>query len=337
MAAVIYTCPPVEGIFMFPLQIELGIYAGMYLLFFLFVGVPVLAMVLVAARWSRFGTQLGLLRRRLGMSRPLGWAMGLVAAAGISAPFAVGSPPLDEPGELWFALGGVLYVSGVLVGGWALARRDHLRLIEETPTTDTGGYTQPGDVVELEGEAVSYEEPLTAPVTGEPALAYRYKVEERRAMGRRSHWVPVDHGRDGVRFAVDDGSGPAVVDPSDARLDFQDPEYFRVGSDEEAPEQIRSLNGSISEVDESDRVRYTEERIVPGESAYVLGEVVDSISSDGRTATVVGDGDTPLIVADRSEESLKRRLRWLVVYGGPGSVVATLAGFGVLLWLAGVV
>lgn len=320
---------------MFALQLGLGVYAVVAALLVLFVGVPVLALAAVLSRWGRLGTQLGLLRRRLGMSRSLGWAVGLLVVAGSVVPFAVGAPPTAGSGELELALAGVLYGGGVFVGGWALARRDHLRLIRETPTTDSGGPLQPGAVVELDGEAAVYDSTLTAPVSGADALAYRYRVEEHRWMGRHRAWVPVDHGSDAVAFEVDDGSGPALVAPEGARLDLHDANQVTVAADEQPPEPVRTLTESVDAVDDGDRVRYRERRLDPGDTAYVLGEAVDRPSPDDLSRTVVAEGAAPFVVADRSEESLERRLRWLVVYGGPGGAVAAVAGFGLMLRLAG--
>lgn len=321
---------------MFPLQLELGFYSVLVVVFALFVGLPMLGVTALLARWGRLGTQLALLRRRLGMSRPVGWAVALVSVAGLAVAFAAGGT-LPEESDFAFALAAVLYVGGVLVVGWALARRDHYRLVRETATTDAGGYADPGDVVEFEGEAVAAGDPPTGPVTGEPALAYRYRVDDRRWMGRRSSWVPVDHGGDAVRFAVDDGSGSALVDPGGARLDLRDTERVRVDEGEAPPPAAGELVERVDAVDEDDRVRFTERRLAPGDTVYVLGEVVDRVDEDGEVVTVVGDGETPLVVADHPEEALQRRLRLLVAYGGPGGAVAAVLGFGLLLWLAGAV
>lgn len=311
------------------------VFGSMFVVFLAVVAVPVLAIAVVLARWTRMGTQLGLLRRRLGMSRPLGWAVGLAMLGGFLLPFVVGDPPVDEPGELWFVVAGVLHLGGIFVAGWALARRDHLRLIRETPTTETGSTLQPGDLVELEGEAAPAEETLTAPVTGEPCIAYRYRVEDRRWAGRHHTWVTVDHGRGSVPLTVDDGTGRAYVDPQGARLELHDVEVVTVDDDEQPPEPVRELNESVPAVDDGDRARYREWRLDPGETAYVLGVVEDYPTADDLGRTVVADGSGPFIVADRGEEKLKRSLRLLVVYGGPGGAVAAVAGMWWMLRLAG--
>lgn len=299
---------------------------------------PVLAVALVLARWFRLGTQLGLLRRRTGMSRPLGWAVGLATTGGFIAPFVAGDPPVEGPGELSFALAAVLYGGGVFFAGYALARRDYRRLVRGTPTTDTGAALQPGELVELEGEATPAHDPVAAPVTGEPCLAYRYRVDEHRFAGRRNVWAPVDYGRGGARFEVDDGSGPTTVDPAGARLDLHDAEAFVLDADEERPAPVRELNETIQEADPDDRLRYREWRLDPGETAYVLGVAEDRASADhlGRVVVGQGDGSGPFVVADRGEELLKRRLRLVVAYGGPGGALAAVAGLWWMLSLAGV-
>lgn len=318
---------------MLPLQLAPALFGGFVLLLVLFVLVPMVVLVALLVRWGRLGTQLGLLRRQLGMSRPLGWAVALVALAGLAIGFGAGGAAAED--DLPFALAAVLYTGGVFVGGWALARREHYRLVRATPTTDTGGHAEPGEVVEFEGEVLATDPP-TAPVSGEPTVAYRYRVDDRRWMGRRDDWVPVDHGRAAVRFAVDDGSGPAVVDPAGARLDLRAVERVRVDAEEDPPAPASELAASVDAVDDDDRVRFTERRLEPGDTAYVLGEVVDRVSADGRVRTVVGEGKAPLVVADHPEEELARRLRWLVAYGGPGGAVAAVAGLAAMLWLAGV-
>jgi hypothetical protein len=319
---------------MLPSALELGVYGLFAVALVVVVGVPMLGVTLLVARWGRLGTQFGLLRRRLGMSRPLGWALVLLAVGGFLAPFAAGSPPSEGGGEFWFVLAGVTYVAGVLAGGWALARRDLQRLVASTDPGDTGGLRQPGDHVELEGE-VTAEPPLTAPVTGEDAAAYRYRVDERRWMGRTDGWVPMAHGREATGFVVDDGSGPARVDPEGARLDLHDPDVLRVEGDEALPDPAAAFVAEVDGVDADDHLKLTEWRLAPADHAYVLGVAVDRPSADAHARTAIGDGDGPFVVADRSEAALQRRLRSLVVYGGPGGAVAAIAGLAGMLWAAG--
>lgn len=319
---------------MLPSALELGVYGFFTVMLVVFVGVPMLGVTLLLARWGRLGTQFGLLRRRLGMSKPLGWALVLAAVGGFLLPFVVGAPPEEGAAEYGFAGAGAVFVVGLFVGGWALARRDHRNLVASTETGDTGGLRQPGDVVELEGE-VAGDDPLTAPISGEDAVAYRYRVDERRWMGRTDGWVPLAHGRGATKFVVDDGSGPARVDPAGARLDLHDSEVLRAESGEDLPAPAAAFVGELDGVDADDHLKLTEWRLSPSEHAYVLGEAVDRPSADAHARTAVADGDAPFVVADRSEEALQRRLRWLVVYGGPGGAVAAIAGLAGMLWVAG--
>lgn len=320
---------------MLPSALELGVYGFFTVMLVVFVGVPMLGLTLLLARWGRLGTQFGLLRRRLGMGRPLGWALVLAGVGGFLLPFAAGSPPSEGGGEFGFVFAAAAYVVGVFVGGWALARRDHRRLVAATETSDTGGLRQPGDLVELEGE-VTDDDPLAAPVSGEDAVAYRYRVDERRWMGRRDGWVPMAHDRAATGFAVDDGSGPARVDPEGARLDLHDPEVLRVESDDDIPEPAATFVDGLDGVTADDRLKLTEWRLAPGDHAYVLGAAADRPSADAHARTAIAEGDAPFVVADRSEEALQRRLHRLVVYGGPGGAVAAVAGLAGMLWAAGV-
>lgn len=319
----------------------------------LFVVVPLLALLVALSRAFGLGEQFSLLRRRLGMSRPLGWTVGLLALGGFLATALLGDPPDEGTGEYAYALAGALWVAGVAVAGTALARLDWYR------TARTAETHARDDAVLVSGAATALEEPTTAPLSGEPALAYRYRVSEVSGWGHRRAHVPKAHAQGGVPFQLDDGSGPVVVDPAGAQLSLQ---TASVDADD-LPPSAEPVLASVDGLSAGDDLRFREWRLPPGDTATALGTVVDRPDPDvsASTAVAVADappadgadpavGDTeppghpiataadqavPHVVATGDADRFRRRLGLLVRVGGPGGVLAAAAGLVGMAWYAG--
>jgi len=323
----------------------------------LFVGVPLVVLTVALSRAFGLGEQLSLLRRRLGMSRPLGWTVGLLALVGFLVPAVLGDPPDDGAGEYAFALAGVLWVAGVVAAGTALARLDWYRHARSAAAT-TGEPHARGDAVLVAGTAEALEEPTTAPLSGEPALAYRYRVAEQVNLGRGARVLKAQ-GQGGVPFRLDDGSGPVVVDPAGAQLSLD----RAVVDDDPLPPSAEPVLASVEGLSAGDDLRFQEWRLPPGDTATALGTVVDRPDPDvsASTAAAVGDApradggppavgdpeapghpvataagqDVPHVVATGDADRFRRRLGLLVRVGGPGGAVAALAGLAGMAWVAG--
>lgn len=334
--------------------------------FLLVVLLPVIAVFGLVVTWylllQRGDSRMSLLelagyyRQRLGVSGVVGAVVvaallaGLVLAVFLQVTYRPGSEPTHVGG------GYVLYALGVVAVGLGVSHRKRFRLLRRATPADTGGHVEVGDIVELEGEVAAYDGSLTAPLSRETAVAYRSRVDQQRYTGRggnpflsNTSWVPIDHDRDGVPFAVDDASGTALVDPAGGWYEFLAGDRLRFDGDGEVPEPVRVVIDRIPEVDESDALRLTERRLAPGDTVSVVGEVTDRRSVDGQVVPVVGgDGRQP-IVATRGDapadagasaavlEDFTRRVRAAAVYGLPGGAVAMAVGLGVMLVPAGVI
>src|SRR5690554_6778645 len=87
--------------------------------------------------------------------------------------------------------GGVVLMLG---GGWlSISRWSRIRHLLDTPTSRIRSAAQ--GYVELVGVLRSGPvENLSAPLTGEPCLWWRYRIEEYRSNGKRSSWSLVERG-----------------------------------------------------------------------------------------------------------------------------------------------
>lgn len=98
---------------------------------------------------------------------------------------------------------------------WFFTCYRRLRLLEDTPTAPIG--TAPQGYIEIVGRAENLPEAtVTAPLSKDPCVWYRYSVEERRRSGRNTHWVTIDSGESAAGFLVRDDTGAAVVLPAGA-------------------------------------------------------------------------------------------------------------------------
>ena len=142
--------------------------------------------------------------------------------------------------------------------------------------------------IEVEGSAETLVETASAPYSDRTCLAYsakkKRKEREKNQDGEwETNWNTVSSPSGSVPFNVVDDTGSIAVDPAAATLGM-DSEYSRRSGD----------------------VRYSENRIDPGDSVHVIGQkraVTETRPSLGDATTYVGDGDdTPTFrITDGSE------------------------------------
>lgn len=116
-------------------------------------------------------------------------------------------------------------------------------------------------------------------------------------------------------FLVDDGTGTAYVDPSNADLVLTSGDEFEVEGGEDPPAFIREFLERETDVDpvgEYER-RYEEHRLGVGEQVRVAGETDPDATPDLEepvTAAIVDDGSAPkFLVTDDADLDLGSRMR----------------------------
>ncbi len=147
----------------------------------------------------------------------------------------------DRPRLLLMAV--VAVVSFVV---W-LAAGHRFRLVADTPTSRIA--SAPQGYVELVGLSDLHPGSMGLGLASmPPSVWYRYVVHRRTADGK---WRRVDSGRSEETFLLRDDSGTCVVDPDDAEVLSSHRRVYHMGEH-----------------------RHTVEYLSPGETLYVLGEMV---------------------------------------------------------------
>jgi len=123
-----------------------------------------------------------------------------------------------------------------------------LRAVVDHPSSRVR--SAPQGYVELRGRAVLLPGvPNIAPLSGLPCCWYRYRVEQR---DEEQRWVTIDRGECDGLFGLDDGDARCVIDPEQAQIiKVRTERWHAAGTD-----------GTL---------RYSEQRIIPGEALHVLG------------------------------------------------------------------
>ena len=162
--------------------------------------------------------------------------------------------------------GGIVLMLG---GGWlSISRWSRIRHLLDTPTSRIRSAAQ--GYVELVGVLRSGPvENLSAPLTGEPCLWWRYRIEEYRSNGKRSSWSLVERGVSEGWLCLADATGECLIDPRGAEVQ---PAFRRVWTGSlrhprgVAPGGLRRLLGL------GRKYRYSEERLHAGEPLYAIGD-----------------------------------------------------------------
>ncbi|HHJ80943.1 MAG TPA: E3 ubiquitin--protein ligase [Candidatus Tenderia electrophaga] len=176
---------------------------------------------------------------------------------------------LDPPGY-WIVLSVAVAITPLaFYFAWRNWRR--ARIIEDAPTAKVRSAHQ--GYLELEGSGrLMAGEPIIAPLTSQACLWYRYKIERKETFhtkhGNQTRWVTEREEVSDNLFYLEDDTGQCVVDPDGA--EFSSGDRLQWYGDSSWP-QNTPLQGSGS-LFSSDRYRYTEWLVLPGQPLYVIGQ-----------------------------------------------------------------
>ena len=128
-------------------------------------------------------------------------------------------------------------------------------------------------------------ERLTAPLSGRACVFYEAIVEQYHSNGKSGSWRTIIRESHGVPFALDDGTGRALVDPSGAQLAVEKDSTTRSGSFDDATpveESFLARHGMQSKGWMlNKRLRYREGALEIGETIAVCGLAVREPDPDG--------------------------------------------------------
>ena len=182
---------------------------------------------------------------------------------------------LGASGGKFFFITGVGLVLGVgfLFFAWTCLVRK--RVMQDMPTAKLRSAHQ--GYIELQGRAELMDgAPIFSPLSRETCVWYRYKVEHKESQGfgnsRETKWRTTSSGTSDDLFYLVDDTGKCAVDPEGAKVttDHKRVWYGRTATPPSYTQDsmIFSLTG-LSQWGKN--YRYTEERIVPGDPLYALG------------------------------------------------------------------
>jgi len=167
-------------------------------------------------------------------------------------------------------LGLIMLIGGIVAFFFGFNRLKRKRMIENIPTSTVRAMAM-GEV-ELIGKAEAYHQPLTGPFTNSPCVYYRYKIEEHRSSGKRSHWATIAKGDSSASpFYLRDETGRVLVAPAKAEMLID--QKLRTQTMSSQIEQFLTRSGMRAHglFGFARPLRFTEWHIKTDETSYVLG------------------------------------------------------------------
>lgn len=188
------------------------------------------------------------------------------------------------------------------------------RLIENLPTAKIAGLVY--GLTELKGRARKYMVTLRSPIAKKECFYYTYSVREEQKKTRTVRdskgntrtetyyeWVTLESGAEATQFYLEDETGRAIIDPSNAdRLDSN--EIYR-----EILTSGPLYEWSYSRHPGQGRKReFVEKAIVEGDKLYIMGTAEQG--DGGAWVIRRTDRDKELTISVKSEEQLKKGYAW---------------------------
>ena len=223
-------------------------------------------------------------------SNPLAFASGLLFLAGLGLLWYVFH---DFPFVSKLYLGIAYCAAASLIGFWMWQHGQRLaRIIEDIPTSRIA--SAPQGYVELLGEACEIDDmSLVSGISGTPCLWYRWQIARRGGRGHgndlvtsliaQTLYIPDEHEESQSSIGIQDSTGAAVIFPHGSEIIAAHRQTWHEGD-----------------------ARFTEERIMPGDSLYVLGDFSTHIPSE-RPWDGVNEVASQLSIWQADKPSLLRR------------------------------
>lgn len=217
------------------------------------------------------------------------------------------------------------------------------RLVEDTPRERVRSVA--AGRTELQGTVLPIDDTRSAPFSDDEYLLARWEVEAYRSDDDGKSWVTVEEELDWVPFELHDGTDAIRIDPAPdgtieieeglrtqievGRLDAEPApvrEYLRERSDVALPDRS-GVTGSLF----SEKRRYTQSIVPPGETCYVLGAAQPEPVADGGEELVLGEDEASetFILSTKRESELVSTFRWR----SPAELVGGLCLSAVCLFL----
>jgi hypothetical protein len=222
---------------------------------------------------------------------------------------------LFPPPPIYYVMGCLLLLNcGLSTSQTGLDRLQGLRALERTAPTVIGAAV-PGPVsVSGAVETAAGDSLLRSPETNTPVVYYHHLVERRSD----DSWTTVSSDSRFMPFYLDDGTGRVRVEPV----------------------QPVSFRAMLDFWEVRDGLRYSEYRIQPGDTVFVLGDAVTLVEGDPGSALIITFGrnaERPFI--SRSPSSDVSARNWLagesILYSWAGIALLSLSIvflFGALRW-----
>lgn len=186
-------------------------------------------------------------------------------------------------GDTLKALGYLTIFAGVGIylffNGFKKWRRK--RFIENIPTSKIRSMAM--GLVEISGEAESYQGVLKGPLSSQDCVFYKYLIERYERRGKNSRWVKVASMASFQHpFYLNDGTDKVLIDPQDAELNMGEPDFsFETGMfGGEYPTNLLNFliqnNIRYESLFGKNKMRFKEWDIYPKQIVYVLGSAQKS-------------------------------------------------------------
>lgn len=218
------------------------------------------------------------------------------------------------------------------------------KLIENIPTSSVRGMAV--GLVEVQGKAVVFTQPLQSHFTKAECVFFQYKVEELRRSGKSSRWVTIASYTSPHFFHLEDETGKVLINPIYAELFLRVDRQFRSGWGGAGQKELEAGLAELG-IDTANflgigkSLRCMEIYIAPGDHTYVIGTacpdgIIETKSTQGcENLCIRKDGKNFFCISDRSEKELLGSLIWkmmLCLYGGPILTLGCLYGIVQYFW-----
>lgn len=218
------------------------------------------------------------------------------------------------------ALDGAAAILAVMSAGvayFAWGEWSKYQAVKNTPRSTVRSIAM--GLTELHGK-ITTEEPLEAPLTGQRAVAYNYRIE--RGDDDSDHTIR--QGRDTTTATLTDDTGSVTVDLDRVSIEAGHDYHEDIGAfdnpSQDLKAQLDKLDVNAHSIFGTNRdLTFSETRIEPGDNVYLLGTARDNPGVKDGTATtstediLIEADNNQFLIANGDESTLRSTKKWIAL------------------------
>ena len=230
----------------------------------------------------------------------------------------------------------VILSAGITMIAYSIRPFRKLRAIKNSDEISISAAVSRGDMVQISGTVVGYDDSIESPIEGKECVAYEYKISKTSrdsADPENDHyWKDLEKTKEVVDFMLEDHTGTAHINVNNSDISLTHDSRYTTSDSSSVPTTVTGdpIPFDPTNFEFKDRLRFSEGTIRPGDWISVIGIFSENKTEGREDVEITSDNITYIFDKDTGDKvsSLQKTAINTFIFG---FVFASFAGIYVIL------